>query len=216
MSSRTGETAENPRTVDEARDAVERSRQRISSTLDQLEGRIVDKKHELQEKADVLRPLRERIIEHPFTAVAVGAGVGMLLGVLGGGGNDDDEAVLLRAGARPRARSGRMSDEDRAELRQWRRSRRQRLHSISSHDRDDWGGGRSGRADHGRGDDDKRFDALKHQLMGAVTSAITAAVTARVRQFAQDNLSQLTGGGDGRSSRQEWRAEREEPRGGHH
>jgi ElaB/YqjD/DUF883 family membrane-anchored ribosome-binding protein len=210
MSSRMGDTAENPRTVDEARDAVEQSRQRISSTLDQLEGRIVDKKHELQEKADVLRPLRERVIEHPFTAVAAGVGVGVLLGVLGGGGDDEAEARVGReGGGRPRVRSGRMSGEDRAELRQWRRARRQRLHSVRE-DRP----ARPGRRHRHDGDDDSRFDALKHQLMGAVTSAITAAVTARVRQFAQDNLSQLAGRGDGRGSRKEWSGDGQEARGG--
>jgi ElaB/YqjD/DUF883 family membrane-anchored ribosome-binding protein len=195
MGSRTGEPAESPRTVDEARDAVERSRQRISSTLDQLEDRIVEKKHELQDKADVLRPIRQRIVEHPFTAVVVGAGVGALLGALAGGSDDNgDDHHDRGSSGRASARNSPMSDEDRAELRRWRRSRRQRLETVTRR-------GRGGR-DH---DDDSRFDGLKHQLMGAVTSAITAAVTARLRQFARDNISQLTGG-DGRGNdRQDWR-----------
>ena len=45
MSSRIEDVAVDPQTVDEAKDAVERSRQRISTTLDALEDRIVEKKH---------------------------------------------------------------------------------------------------------------------------------------------------------------------------
>jgi ElaB/YqjD/DUF883 family membrane-anchored ribosome-binding protein len=188
MSSKMQEPADSPRTVDEARDAVEQSRQRISSTLDQLEGRIVEKKHELQDRADVLRPVRDRIVERPFTAVVVGVGVGALLGSLGGGSDTDERP---RRGARRSARDSALSGDDRADLRRWRKARRERLQSISRVDRGD-----DDSVD--RGDDDRfHLGALKHQLMGAVTSAITAAVTSRVREFARHNISQLTG--DGRS-----------------
>jgi ElaB/YqjD/DUF883 family membrane-anchored ribosome-binding protein len=188
MSSKMQEPADSPRTVDEARDAVEQSRQRISSTLDQLEGRIVEKKHELQDRADVLRPVRDRIAERPFTAVMVGVGVGALLGSLGGGSDREERP---RRGAQRSARGSALSDDDRADLRRWRKARRERLQSISRADRGD--------ADSDdRGDDDRfHLGALKHQLVGAVTSAITAAVTSRVREFARHNISQLTG--DGRS-----------------
>jgi ElaB/YqjD/DUF883 family membrane-anchored ribosome-binding protein len=188
MSSKMQEPADSPRTVDEARDAVEQSRQRISSTLDQLEGRIVEKKHELQDRADVLRPVRDRIAERPFTAVVVGIGVGALLGSLGGGSDTDERP---RRGARRSARGSALSNDDRADLRRWRKARRERLQSISRVDRGD-------DDSDDRGDDDRfHLGALKHQLMGAVTSAITAAVTSRVREFARHNISQLTG--DGRS-----------------
>jgi ElaB/YqjD/DUF883 family membrane-anchored ribosome-binding protein len=191
MSSRTQDSTDAPRTVDEARDAVEQSRQRISSTLDQLEGRIVDKKHELQDRADVLRPVRVRIAEHPFTAVMVGVGVGALLGSLGGGSDDDRPHRARRSG-----RGLDLSQDDRADLRRWRKARRERLQSISRVDRSDHDS--DDRGDDDRGDDDRfHLGALKHQLMGAVTSAITAAVTSRVREFARHNISQLTG--DGRS-----------------
>jgi ElaB/YqjD/DUF883 family membrane-anchored ribosome-binding protein len=189
MSSKMQEPADSPRTVDEARDAVEQSRQRISSTLDQLEGRIVEKKHELQDRADVLRPVRDRIAKRPFTAVVVGVGVGAVLGSLGGGSDTDERP---RRGARGSARRSGLSDDDRADLRRWRKARRERLQSISRADSDDDGGG----------EDRFHFDALKHQLMGAVTSAITSAVTSRVREFARNNISQLTGDsrGDDRST----------------
>jgi ElaB/YqjD/DUF883 family membrane-anchored ribosome-binding protein len=197
MSSRTQEPADSPRTVDEARDAVEQSRQRISSTLDQLEGRIVEKKHELQDRADVLRPVRERIAERPFTTIAVAVGVGALLGSLGGESdrddrNDrDDRDDRPRRPSRPGNRGAALSDHDRAEMRRWRKARRERLHSISRQEP-------PGRDD---SDDGSRVGALKHQLMGAVTSAITAAVTARVREFARDSISQVAGQGRGDSHR---------------
>jgi ElaB/YqjD/DUF883 family membrane-anchored ribosome-binding protein len=186
MSSRIDEPAGEPRTVDEARDAVERSRQRISSTLDALEERIVEKKHELQEKVDVLRPVRDQIVNRPFTAIAVGVGIGALLGSIGGG-RDDEEHEHRRSG---RIR-GVLEDRDRKELRKWRRARRERLRARSRHDHDD-------HDDHDRDDDSGsglRFDALRHQLMGAVTSAVTAAVTRKVRQYAMNAI-----GGNGGSA----------------
>jgi hypothetical protein len=48
--------------------------------------------------------------------------------------------------------------------------RRERLQARSRHEHDDDGGS-------------SRFDALKNQLAGAVTSAIGAVVTAKVREF---------------------------------
>jgi hypothetical protein len=191
MSSRIEGTAGEPRTVDEARDAVERSRQRISSTLDELEGRIVEKKHAIEERIDVLRPVRQQIAARPFTALAVAAGVGVLLGSVGGS-DDGDDVRRSRSG---RTRGSTLSDEDRRELREWRKARRQRLSVAAQHHDDD---------DEG----DSRFDALKHQLMGALTSAITAAVTSRVRRIALDNVGGLvdrvTGGdGDHRHAMQE-------------
>lgn len=165
MSSRVEEVATSPRTVDEARDAVERSRQRISSTLDALEDRIVEKKHEIQDRVDVLRPVRDQIQQRPFTAVAVAVGVGALLGSLGGGDDEEEE----RTSRRGRKTGG----EERAELREWRRARRERLEARAR--------------THGNDEDDEgssRFDALKHQLAGAVTSAISTALAAKVREMA--------------------------------
>lgn len=172
MSSRI-EAAGEPQTVDEARDAVEKSRQRISSTLDRLEDRIVDKKHELQDRMDVLRPVRDQVNQRPFTAVAVGIGVGALLGSLGGRGDDDDRDSGGDRPSRSRLdRDGILDADERAELREWRRHRRRHLSARSSsqgNDRDDDGSG--------------RLDALKHQVVGALTSAIGAVVTAKVKEF---------------------------------
>jgi len=168
------ESAAAPQTVDEARHAVERSRQRISTTLDQLEEKIVEKKHELQDRADVLRPVKDQIRERPFTAVAVGLGVGALLGSLGGA---DDE----RESRRGRGADSAMTDEERRELREWRRHRRERLEARLGAT-----AARNGRSsrDHHDSSDPGRLDAMKNQLMGAITSAIGAAVTAKVKEYA--------------------------------
>jgi hypothetical protein len=202
MSSRIDEPAGEPRTVDEARDAVERSRQRISSTLDALEDRIVEKKHELQDRVDVLKPVREQIVSRPFTAVAIGLGVGALLGSIGGGSDDDEDEHEHRRSGRVR---GALSDADRRELREWRRARRDRLRSRTRDGRD--------REDDDHGDSrfaGLRFDALRHQLMGAVTSALTAAVTKKVRQYAMDTIGGNGDTGRSRSGHRDMRGERSE------
>lgn len=179
------DVAVEPQTVDEAKDAVERSRQRISTTLDALEDRIVEKKHAMQDRMNVLRPVREQVSVRPLTAVAVAVGVGALLGSLSGRGDREEVARDVKAGREGkssrsmRGRSG-LDERDRAELREWRRMRRERLRNRigSGRDEDDEGG---------------RLDALKHQLAGAVTSAIGAAVTARLRDFSRGSHR-----GDGR------------------
>lgn len=187
MGSNLESTATAPRTVDEARHAVERSRQRISTTLDQLEERIVEKKHELQDRADVLRPVREQVQNRPFTAVAVGLGVGALLGSLGG--SDDEE----RDSSRRHGRHGSaLSDSERRELREWRKSRRERLETRFE--------SRNTSRQHSDSEGPGRLDAMKHQLMGAITSAIGAAVTAKVKELSGlGPATSRNARGDGRS-----------------
>jgi ElaB/YqjD/DUF883 family membrane-anchored ribosome-binding protein len=170
-----------PRTVDEARSVVEQSRQRISHTLDALEDRIVEKKQALQDKADVLRPVREQVEQRPFTAVAVAIGVGALLGSLSGGGEDDRGSRSSRKRNGKREQETSLSEEDRAELREWRAHRRERLQSLHRESE-------SAREDHGP----SRLDSMKNQLMGAVTSAIGAAVTAKVKSFTEAPRTQDT------------------------
>lgn len=73
-----------PSSTDEARDAVERTRGRISETLDEIEGRLVSKKEQLKARADIARPVRDRVNERPFQAVGIALGAGLLLGLLTG------------------------------------------------------------------------------------------------------------------------------------
>jgi len=68
-----------PRTVEEARLAVEESRERMSNTLDAIEGRLVAKKQQLSDRMDVMRPVKQRVRSRPWQAVAVALGVGVLI-----------------------------------------------------------------------------------------------------------------------------------------
>ena len=68
-----------PRTVEEARRAVEQSRERMSHTLNALESQLTTKKEELEAKVDVLRPVKKRVRKRPLIALAVAFGVGVLL-----------------------------------------------------------------------------------------------------------------------------------------
>jgi len=178
-----------PQTVDQARDAVERSRERISRTLDRLEDRIVEKKHELQDKADVFRPVKTQVRSRPLTAVAVAVGLGALLGSLGGGHEDADRGRHGKAHA--------LTDDERRELREWRRHRRERLRALGGGDYEKESQRRPRRPS------TSRLDSLKGQLMGAATTAITAAIASRVRDFTH-------GGSDtGRDRDSNWRYDRE-------
>jgi ElaB/YqjD/DUF883 family membrane-anchored ribosome-binding protein len=179
MTTEMGESGVEPQTVDQARDAVERSRERISRTLDRLEDRIVDKKHELQDKADVFRPVKTQVRQRPLTAIAVAVGIGALLGSLGGG--HEEELARVRGG-----RGHALSDDERRELREWRRHRRERLRAVMNQE-ERHRGGRNGRADSRRG-------SLKSQLIGAATTAITAAITSRVKDFARGSGGHESGG----------------------
>lgn len=68
-----------PRSVEEARLAVQESRERMASTLDALEQQLTTKKQELEAKVDVLRPVKRRVRKRPLIALAVAFGVGVLL-----------------------------------------------------------------------------------------------------------------------------------------
>jgi hypothetical protein len=68
-----------PRTVEEARRAVQASRARMSDTLDEIEQRLVSKKQQIENRMDVLRPIKKRVRARPWPALAVAFGVGVLL-----------------------------------------------------------------------------------------------------------------------------------------
>lgn len=72
---------------DLARAAIERTRSRMSETIDTIEEVLLRKKEEIQEKLDVLAPVRE----NPLPVAAGVFGVGLLLGFITGDGDDDHE-----------------------------------------------------------------------------------------------------------------------------
>src|SRR5512143_3716459 len=86
-----------PRNVNDARDAISDTRERIATTLDAIEARIQDTKAEIRRRADVLRPVRERIVADPWRALAIGAGAGLVLGLMTAGRQQSGRARRRRA-----------------------------------------------------------------------------------------------------------------------
>lgn len=111
--------AAEPKTPEEAREAIERARTRISGTLDEIEQRLREKRDELKEKADISSRLREAVRgrEVPALMVAIGAGflVALLLG--GGGGRRSGQDIVL-------------SEEELEALRRWRKDRKRVIGAL--------------------------------------------------------------------------------------
>ena len=93
-------TRAEPRTVEEARRAVEQSRERMSDTLDAIEGRLVAKKQELTDRMDVMRPVKQRVRARPWPAIAIAFGIGVLLWKLRGSHGEAEEKEESLAGWR--------------------------------------------------------------------------------------------------------------------
>ncbi len=65
--------------VRDARRAIEESRARMADTLNAIEHRIVSKKDEIEQKMDVMRPVKRQVRARPWPALAVAFGVGVML-----------------------------------------------------------------------------------------------------------------------------------------
>jgi len=82
-----------------ARTQIEQTRARMSETIDEIEEVLVRKKERLQDRLDILAPVRE----NPLAAAGAVFGAGLLLGLLTGGGDDasprgyHDEDAEMRA-----------------------------------------------------------------------------------------------------------------------
>jgi hypothetical protein len=80
------------------RDEIERTRERMSRTIDELDRALVRKKVEVQEKLDVTAPIRQK----PWVYVGGVFAAGLALGLITGGGgkkddDDDDHVKIPRA-----------------------------------------------------------------------------------------------------------------------
>ena len=76
---------------DTVRSEIERTRARMSSTIDSIEEALLRKKSQLEERLDVTAPVRERVRSNPWGAVAAVFGAGLLLGYITGDSDDDDD-----------------------------------------------------------------------------------------------------------------------------
>lgn len=74
-----------------ARMQIEQTRARMSDTLDQIGDSLVRKKERLEERVDVLAPVRRTARENPYPAIGGVFLAGLVLGFLTGG-DDEDEA----------------------------------------------------------------------------------------------------------------------------
>ena len=76
-----------------ARMQIEATRARMSDTIEQIEGALLRKKETIEERMDVMAPVRRTARENPLPAVGGVFLVGLLLGWLTGGSDDDEEAA---------------------------------------------------------------------------------------------------------------------------
>lgn len=83
-----------------ARMQIEQTRARMSSTIDQIEGALLRKKKNLEEKLDVMAPVRRKARENPYPIIGGVFLAGLVLGLLTGGSDDEDEET----GPRPAVR----------------------------------------------------------------------------------------------------------------
>jgi len=153
--------ADAPRSVVEARLAVASSRERISATLDELEGRISDKKEALRDRIDVVRPVRAVVGAAPLVAMVAATGAGLLVG-------------LASRGRRKRVSEVQLSEEDRAAISRWRSERRKRLLETA--------GNELPRFEPPPSRFRRLFRDVAHDLAGAATALLVAQLVERVKR----------------------------------
>ena len=136
-----------------ARQEVERSRARISGTLDEIEDRIVEKRERLRQRFAIVDRVKDRIERAPLGAVGAAVGVGLLIGMLGGGSDDDED----------------LDEDDRAELRALLEQARET--GVPLHG-----------AVRVKGGHPSFWQEVRAQLVGAVTATLVAAITERAQQ----------------------------------
>lgn len=144
---------------DQARAAIERTRSRMSETIDTIEEVLLRKKEQIQEKMDVLAPVKH----NPLPAAAAVFGVGLVLGFATGGGREHEleydgpregNGPDLAAERRWRQRHGSLQAKHR-ELEQIVKEQRRELKELRKEVKRSGrsGGGSSGRSLFSRGRD---------------------------------------------------------------
>jgi hypothetical protein len=74
-----------------ARLQIEQTRARMSDTIGQIEETLLRKKEQVEEKLDVMAPVRRKARENPYPVIGGVFLAGLILGFLTGGDDDDDE-----------------------------------------------------------------------------------------------------------------------------
>jgi hypothetical protein len=165
--------------VIDAKEEIQATRARISDTIDEIEGKILQKKERIEERLDVLAPVRER----PFRVLGAVFGVGLALGLLTGGGDEDEDrdeeeddasdlAELWEGRARRLLRIAREQEEEIESL-------RERLGR---------GAGRAVLVEEGEDEEvegDSTMDRLRAYLSEHLTGLATEAVQQLLRRVAR-------------------------------
>jgi hypothetical protein len=74
-----------------ARLQIEQTRARMSDTIGQIEETLLRKKEQVEEKLDVMAPVRRKARENPYPVIGGVFLAGLILGFLTGGDDDDDD-----------------------------------------------------------------------------------------------------------------------------
>ncbi len=143
-----------------ARLQIEQTRARMSDTIGQIEETLLRKKEQVEEKLDVMAPVRRKARENPYPVIGGVFLAGLILGFLTGGDDEDDEptpAVRRYAVDFDRERAHGHHWEERA--RTWER-RARRLMDVANHQEAELLAAREGRPRRGlfrRGRRDESF-----------------------------------------------------------
>jgi ElaB/YqjD/DUF883 family membrane-anchored ribosome-binding protein len=106
---RVGAAATMPPDPEGAREEIQATRARISETIDEIEGALLQKKERIEDRLDVMAPVREQ----PMKTLGIVFGAGLVLGLLTGGGDEEEEEEHEEREAHERVSA---SADERAEL----------------------------------------------------------------------------------------------------
>jgi len=185
---------------------IEQTRRRMSTTIDELGDVLQRKKGQIQERLDVMAPVRE----HPLRTVGIVFGAGLVLGLLTGGGGEEEEerephlgrhrgadahwrrrAEMWEGRARRLLHIAREQDEELEELRASHRPGRLRRALFEEEEEHDHAHRRFGARRH-REHDHRHEHAFEHEdesrfeeLRDTVTHAVSGLLSNAVRQFAR-------------------------------
>ncbi|MDB4948115.1 MAG: hypothetical protein JWM27_764 [Gemmatimonadetes bacterium] len=174
-------TADDPEV---ARSEIDRTRARMSRTLDSIEAALVRKKAQIQERLDVMGPVRER----PLLAMGAVFGVALVLGYATGGGDADDRGEGVDADGPALGAGLALEGDPEARARAWER-RARRLQKVARAQEEELAGFRGG------GDWDDEEGGLR--ALAATASGLRDTVLGSVAGFLTEAFHKLAeGAGD--------------------